>query len=183
MAHQDPAEFDFVEAGIRMPAAWLARAQEQWQAFLKHSPRYPGHGAIHSTPGPAGVVDVALSASAAVAAATAAPPAGSSGSASAPLFSGRGIVICAGGLKYTIPAWISVQMLRRNGCTLPIELWFFRHELPTEDFTAAFAAQGVTCRAFEDVMGGAVGMLLWGNKNVPYAVKALALLFSRYREV
>ena len=37
---------------------------------------------------------------------------------------GRGIVICGGGLKYIVPAWVNVQMIRRSGCTLPIEMWY-----------------------------------------------------------
>lgn len=39
-------------------------------------------------------------------------------------FSGRGVVIAAGGLKYLVPAWVCVRALRHVGCTLPIEIWY-----------------------------------------------------------
>ncbi len=39
-------------------------------------------------------------------------------------FAGRGIVTCAGGRKYTVPAYVLVRSLRHVGCTLPIELWY-----------------------------------------------------------
>lgn len=39
-------------------------------------------------------------------------------------FAGRGIVTCAGGLKYSIPAYVLVRALRHVGCTLPIQLWY-----------------------------------------------------------
>lgn len=39
-------------------------------------------------------------------------------------FSGRGIVICAGGAKYFPCAWVCINMLRELGCKLPIQLWY-----------------------------------------------------------
>jgi ADP-heptose:LPS heptosyltransferase len=38
-------------------------------------------------------------------------------------FRGQGIVICAGGIRLFTNAWVCVQLLRRLGCRLPIELW------------------------------------------------------------
>jgi ADP-heptose:LPS heptosyltransferase len=38
-------------------------------------------------------------------------------------FTGTGIVICAGGIKYLTCAWVCVRMLRKLGCHLPIEIW------------------------------------------------------------
>jgi hypothetical protein len=39
-------------------------------------------------------------------------------------FSGRGIVICAGGARLFTCAWVAIALLRRRlGCTLPIEVW------------------------------------------------------------
>jgi FkbM family methyltransferase len=37
---------------------------------------------------------------------------------------GRGIVTCAGGAKYFTCAWVLIWLLRRYGCTLPIEVWY-----------------------------------------------------------
>lgn len=41
----------------------------------------------------------------------------------------RGIVICAGNIRYFTCAWVCINMLRQLGCTLPIELW---HRGPAE---------------------------------------------------
>ncbi|MDR3402005.1 MAG: hypothetical protein P4L99_05855 [Chthoniobacter sp.] len=38
-------------------------------------------------------------------------------------FSGRGIVICAGGTRYFTNAYVCIRMLRRMGCELPIQVW------------------------------------------------------------
>jgi len=40
------------------------------------------------------------------------------------VFSGRGVVIVAGGTKYLIPAWVCVRALRYVGCKLPIQIWY-----------------------------------------------------------
>jgi hypothetical protein len=48
-------------------------------------------------------------------------------------FRGRGIVICAGGTRLFTNAWICLNMLRRLGCDLPVELWHLgRAELDRE---------------------------------------------------
>src|SRR6185369_10533995 len=44
-------------------------------------------------------------------------------------FHGRGIVLCGGGSVYFPCVWVCIRMLRRFGCTLPIELW---HRGPRE---------------------------------------------------
>src|SRR5205814_2809554 len=38
-------------------------------------------------------------------------------------FKGRGVVICGGGVKYFTTAWVCIKMLRKLGCSLPIQLW------------------------------------------------------------
>ena len=38
-------------------------------------------------------------------------------------FRGRGVVMSGGGVQYGVPAWASLNMLRRRGCTLPVEIW------------------------------------------------------------
>jgi len=47
-------------------------------------------------------------------------------------FSGKGIVLCAGGLRYLTCFWVSIHLLRYNGCKLPIELWYQNGELNDE---------------------------------------------------
>ncbi len=38
--------------------------------------------------------------------------------------SGRGVVIAAGGIKFQIGAWVTINMLRKLGCALPVEVWY-----------------------------------------------------------
>jgi hypothetical protein len=38
-------------------------------------------------------------------------------------FSGRGVIINGGGVKYFTCAWVCLNMLRRTGCELPVEVW------------------------------------------------------------
>jgi hypothetical protein len=52
---------------------------------------------------------------------------------SPPKSDGRGIAICAGGMKYFPPAWVTINALRHFGCTLPIQVW---HLGPNELTTA-----------------------------------------------
>jgi alpha 1,2-mannosyltransferase len=40
----------------------------------------------------------------------------------------KGIVICGGGYSYFANAFISIQLLRKFGCDLPIELWMTETE-------------------------------------------------------
>ncbi len=40
-------------------------------------------------------------------------------------FSGRGVVIAGGGLKYFPGTYVAVRSLRHHGCRLPIEIWYF----------------------------------------------------------
>jgi hypothetical protein len=43
-------------------------------------------------------------------------------------FAGRGIVICAGGVRYFTCAWVLINILRRLGCALPIEVLYLGEE-------------------------------------------------------
>jgi hypothetical protein len=43
-------------------------------------------------------------------------------------YQGRGIVTCAGGVKYNICAWVLIRMLRHVGCSLPIQVWYLDEE-------------------------------------------------------
>jgi len=44
-------------------------------------------------------------------------------------FSGRGVVICAGGSRLFTCAFVCANMLREHGCKLPIEFWHFEQEI------------------------------------------------------
>lgn len=57
---------------------------------------------------------------------------------------GRGIVICGGGVRYFPSAWVTVSMLRRAGCELPVQLWHFAGEV-NDEMAQAMASLGVSC--------------------------------------
>lgn len=92
-------------------------------------------------------------------------------------FEGRGVVICGGGVRYFPGAWVCINMLRKLGCALPIELWHLGDGEMDATMRAMVQPLGVTCvDAFEFAkqfpvrrMGG------WQSK--PYAI-----LHSRFRE-
>lgn len=92
-------------------------------------------------------------------------------------FSGRGIVICAGGARYFACAWVCIRMLRHLGCELPIELWHLgRHEVDPamEDLVQPFGVRCVDARGF---------MRRHPMRNpLGWELKAYALLHSRFRE-
>jgi alpha 1,2-mannosyltransferase len=88
-------------------------------------------------------------------------------------FEGRGIVICAGGLRYLTCAWVGIELLRKKGCTLPIEIWYVGNEL-TPEVLEAFTEMGVRCRNALDYASAPAG---------GYALKPFAILHSSFREV
>lgn len=88
-------------------------------------------------------------------------------------FDGRGIVICAGGLRYFTCSWIAVKMLRSLGCQLPIEIWYLGNEL-SEEIIRAFQVMNVTCRNFLE--NGPVSLS-------GFMLKPLSIIKSSFREV
>ena len=95
------------------------------------------------------------------------------------LFAGRGVVIVSGGLKYAVPAWVALSALRRAGCALPAELWFPAAEVPDAAFADALRHLGAGVRNADDVYpGGSAAAFRAG-----FALKAVAVLFSRFEEV
>lgn len=60
-------------------------------------------------------------------------------------YSGRGIVICAGGLGYFARAWVCIRMLRQFGCTLPVEVWHLGRAELDEAMEALLASLNVRC--------------------------------------
>ena len=83
---------------------------------------------------------------------------------------GRGIVICAGGIRFLTCAWVCINMLRRVGCRLPIQLWHRNASEMDASMRKLLAPLGVECVDAEQVqrrhpvrkLGG------WGLK--PYAI-------------
>lgn len=50
-------------------------------------------------------------------------------------FTGRGVVIVAGGPRHSICAWVCLRALRHVGCKLPVQIWY----LGEREFNPAFA--------------------------------------------
>jgi hypothetical protein len=90
-----------------------------------------------------------------------------------PPMSGRGIVMCGGG-RYEASAYVSIKMIRRTGCTLPIQLWHRGAEEPVGARVRALPGvtviNGLESRPKPRIYGG------WESK-------ALAVLRSGFKEV
>lgn len=93
-------------------------------------------------------------------------------------FSGRGVVISAGG-RLLPGAYVAVRSLRLFGCQLPIEIWYLgERELPSTSVRGLFERQGVS---FVDSLHVAHrhGVKVDGGwQNKPFAI-----LRSRFKEV
>lgn len=87
-----------------------------------------------------------------------------------PGFDGRGIVMVAGGTRYQIGAWVTINRLRALGCELPIEVWY----LGLREYNAAWerlvAPLGVTCIDAHEVRTRHPHARLAGWEAKPYAI-------------
>jgi len=82
---------------------------------------------------------------------------------------GRGIVTCAGGIRYIPCVWVLIYELRRLGCSLPIEVWHFKDEIPA--FIMQHLAQsGVRFVEAEQMMTYHPHKHLHGWELKPYAI-------------
>jgi len=58
-------------------------------------------------------------------------------------FSKRGIVICGGGVRYFTCAWVCINILRKLGCNLPIQLWHLGQAEMTQEMRNFIEPLGV----------------------------------------
>jgi putative mannosyltransferase len=93
-----------------------------------------------------------------------------------PEFSGRGIVIAAGG-PYLPSAYLTVRLLRHFGCRLPIEIWHAGRKETTPWVNEAFDPWRVT---FHDVMHHCPDRALEQMRGWP--IKSAALVYTGLRE-
>ncbi|MEX0641254.1 MAG: hypothetical protein WD468_01060 [Pirellulales bacterium] len=93
-------------------------------------------------------------------------------------YSGRGIVTCAGGVKYLTCAWVLIRMLRYLGCTLPIELWYLGEDEGDPNWIKLAEPLGVTCVDAFEVAKTDPHPHLGGWESKSYAI-----LHSRFEEV
>lgn len=93
-------------------------------------------------------------------------------------FQGRGIVICGGGVKYFTNAWVCINMLRRFGCRLPIQVWHLGEKELDGRMRQILSPLGVECIDARRVKNRFPVRTLGGWELKPYAC-----LHSPYKEV
>jgi ADP-heptose:LPS heptosyltransferase len=93
-------------------------------------------------------------------------------------FSGRGIVICAGGVGYFPGAWVCIQRLRQLGCRLPVQVWHLGADEMDPEMTRLLAPLGVACVDASEVRQRHPARRLGGWELKPYAI-----LHSPFKEV
>lgn len=90
----------------------------------------------------------------------------------------RGIVTVGGG-RYTLLSYLMIQMVRRSGSKLPIEVVIPPNDGPEEDFCRNIQQYNARCVLFEDRLPQ---KLIDSLKLKTYQVKGLALLLSSFQE-
>jgi len=92
-------------------------------------------------------------------------------------YEGRGIVMCAGGSKYFPSAWVSINLLRRVGCDLPIELWYLNQTEMDEEMISLLKPLDVVC-----IDASQIAKLHPCRKLLGWELKPYAIIFSRFAE-
>lgn len=85
-------------------------------------------------------------------------------------FRGRGIVICGGGTRYFTNAWVCLNMLRRLGCALPVQLWHRGAFEMEEAMKAIVAPLGAECVDAHELRQRHPVRRLGGWELKPYAI-------------
>ncbi|MDB6067235.1 MAG: ADP-heptose:LPS heptosyltransferase-like protein [Pedosphaera sp.] len=93
-------------------------------------------------------------------------------------YEGRGIVICGGGARYFTNAWVCINMLRRLGCRLPIQLWHLGRKEMDAEMKALLTPLGVECIDARRVQRKFPARILNG-----WELKAYSILQCPFREV
>src|SRR5688572_28148007 len=85
-------------------------------------------------------------------------------------FHGRGIVICGGGSRYFANAWVCINMLRRFGCALPVQLWYLGEGEMNSRMEQLVRPLGVQCVDAMKVRRSRPARILNGWELKPYAI-------------
>ena len=93
-------------------------------------------------------------------------------------FKGRGITICGGGHTYFTNAWILIRMLRKLGCGLPIQLWYYGADELDEEMAELVSPYGVEC-----VDAKAIAKRYKRKISPGWPLKPLSILYSPFEEV
>jgi len=91
---------------------------------------------------------------------------------------GRGIVICAGGNRYFVCAWVCINMLRKQGCQLPIQMWHLGPKEVNDTMRRLLGPLNVTLVDAEEIRKQHPARILNGWEVKPYAI-----IHSPFREV
>lgn len=93
-------------------------------------------------------------------------------------FKGRGIVICGGGGTYFPCAWVCVNMLRRLGCRLPIQLWYLGKAEINPEMVALLTPLDVEC-----VDASMVRKRFPARRLTGWELKPYSMLHARFKEI
>ena len=94
-------------------------------------------------------------------------------------FDGRGIVICAGGVRYFTCAWVLIAILRRvHGVALPIQVWYLGRKEMSDEMRMLLEEEAVEVVDAETVIARYPARIAGGWPLKPYAIA-----HSRFREV
>ena len=93
-------------------------------------------------------------------------------------YAGRGIVICAGGIRYLTNAWVGIRQLRSLGCRLPVEIWHLGPKEMDPAMADLLRPFGVECVDACKLRRRHPVRHLAG-----WELKAFAILHSQFREV
>lgn len=91
---------------------------------------------------------------------------------------GRGIVICAGGTRYFLNAWVCIRMLRALGCQLPVQVWHLGPKEIDDTMRGLLTPLGVTCIDAFQVRQEHAARILNG-----WEVKPFSIIHSGFRHV
>jgi hypothetical protein len=85
-------------------------------------------------------------------------------------FAGRGIVICAGGVRYFTNAYVCVSVLRSLGCVLPVQFWHLGPQEMTPEMQDLVRHLDVTCVDGTELRKTYPARVLNGWELKPYAI-------------
>src|SRR5438046_8850160 len=95
-----------------------------------------------------------------------------------PSGSGKGIVICGGGMKYFPCAWVCINRLRALGCQLPIELWYLGSSEMNLEMESLLKPLDVRCIDGVKIRAQHPARILNGWESTPFAI-----IHSSFQEV
>lgn len=93
-------------------------------------------------------------------------------------YSGRGIIMLAGGLRYFPGAYINIRLLRYLGVTLPIEVWYLNEKEMTLHIRSIMESLGVTLINAEDYYKDKPATIRGG-----WELKTYSIINSKFREI